>query len=431
LQQILQEEGLEAEIAALDAIAAHATGSLRDAISLVDQLRSYGQEMITLAQVRAMQGGAGPEALQEIVGHLAARDVPAGLAAINRQLELGVEIRQLLEQIVEHLRKLLLIKVGAGEVSLDVPSELEAEMAKMATDFSRDDLLRSLRLFNEALNELKGGLTTQLPGELAFIEAASIIEGRDGDSGRGGVKPRAGLTSRARHRAEDTVFDGRRERVKPTEQPRYGPHVDSGLRATPEVAPGAVSPAPPQTLPAEDSLEASAKAQDDIGPLGDEFEARGDPSSALARLQARWTDVLAEVRSRSFKAEAALRSSCRPLMVDEGVVTIGFQHEFHKAMIEDPEHQVAVEQAISSALGRPHKMRCMLLSEVPAVRAPADDARRRRSEVDQRAAEESAATSESPTEVDPPSSEVPDPIVQEAIETYGAEIVNVTSAEVT
>jgi DNA polymerase-3 subunit gamma/tau len=56
LESIVQEEGLDAESAALDAIAVSATGSMRDAISLLDQLRSYGHETITLAQVQAVLG---------------------------------------------------------------------------------------------------------------------------------------------------------------------------------------------------------------------------------------------------------------------------------------------------------------------------------------------------------------------------------------
>jgi hypothetical protein len=153
----------------------------------------------------------------------------------------------------------------------------------------------------------------------------------------------------------------------------------------------------------------------------------GETSAALAQLQARWTDVLAEVRGKSFKAEAALRSSCRPVKVDAELVTIAFRYEFHKDMIEDPEHQAAVEQAISTALGRPHRMRCVLLSDLSAVDATPIDRRRAVSVEESGAAQEPDSPPEVSAEAAPPAEEMSDPVVQEAIESYGAKLVKVTT----
>lgn len=372
LQRIVNEEGLAAEAAALEEIARSATGSLRDAISLLDQLRSYGQEKITLAQVRIVQGSLGSQAVQELVGHLASRDVPAGLAAINRLLAQGVEVRQLLNEVLEYLRQLLLIKVGAGGVSLDLPSETLATMTLHAADFSREELLRAIRLFNRAALELKGGSPSQLPLELAFIEAMA------------------------------------RETTAQQVTAAQGRHSEGAI-ATPPPAPEPRQPPSPPAAP-----------QANTGGLSPE------PSAALTELQRRWKEVLASVRQHSFKTEAALRSSCQPLAIEKGVLTIAFRHEFHKSMIEDPQHRPAVEQAISAVLGQPHRVRCVLMSDQAATRArqPAQEGpspgHTEQAEKGPLPAVEASARDQQRAQ------DIQDPVVREAVASYGATVVSVT-----
>ncbi|MBC8448610.1 MAG: DNA polymerase III subunit gamma/tau [Chloroflexi bacterium] len=375
LERIVEEERLDVEPAALDEMARSATGSLRDAISLLDQLRSYGQETITLAQVQIVQGSMGSQAVQELIGHLASRDVPAGLAAINRLLARGVEIRQLLSEVLDCLRQLLLIKVGAGGVSLDLPSEMLATMTLHAADFSREELLQAVRLFNQAVLELKGGTQSQLPLELAFIEAAAPS-----------AQPAA-------------VNRGRNSATATAKTPETSP-------PPPQAAPSQLSPPSPAQASAPDMVTA--------------------PSAAMAELQRRWKEVLTTVRQHSFKTEAALRSSCQPLAVERGVLTIAFRHEFHKGLIEDPEHRPAVEQAVSAVLGQPHKVRCVLMSDQKALQArrPAQD---RPIPVETGRAEKDATpTVEASAEEKQPLQEIQDPVVREAIANYGATIVSVT-----
>jgi len=377
LERIVGEEGLAAEPAALDEIARSATGSLRDAISLLDQLRSYGQEKITLAQVQIVQGSLGSQAVQALVGHLASRDVPAGLAAINRLLAQGVEIRQLLSEVLDYLRQLLLIKVGAGGVSLDLPSEMLAAMTLQAADFTREELLRAVRSFNQAALELKGGTPSQLPLELTFIEVAS-----------GSVSGKQPAAAQEQH-GDDT----------------------GEQRKMPSSAPRPAQPAQPQSSPTPQANPP------DLSPVS---------SPALAELERRWREVLTSVRQHSFKTEAALRSSCQPLAIEKGVLTIAFRHEFHKSMIEDPQHRPAVEQAISAVLGQPHRVRCVLMSDLTTLQArrPAQD--RPVPAETGRAEKGSTPTVEALGKEEQPIQEIQDPVVREAIASYGATIVSVT-----
>jgi len=365
LECIVQAEGLKAEPAALEEIARYATGSMRDAISLLDQLRSYGQEMITLAQVQEVLGSVRSQAVQELISHLASHDLRAGLALINHLLAQGVEIRQLLRQVLEYLRQLLLLKVGAGAISLDLPPETLATMTLHAAAFTREDLLRVVRLFNQAAQELKGEAQSQLPLELAFIEAASTT-------------------------AKHTVAE--RE------------HSKEGTAKEP----------PPR---------AAASEQSQIPSPPEAGRSTGLPTAMVAELQGRWKDVLAAVRKRSFKTAAALRSSCEPVKVEDGLVTIAFRYEFHKNMIEDPEHRPIVEQAISLVLGQPYKVRCMLMSDRLSQGGRSSVQAR---SLPGKASGDTGGTTPLAEEGKRVAEEIQDPVVQEAVSSYGAEVVSVS-----
>ncbi|HIC93269.1 MAG TPA: DNA polymerase III subunit gamma/tau [Anaerolineae bacterium] len=170
LEHIADREGLSVEPAALQLIARQATGSMRDAESLLDQLMAYGGGKITLAQVQAILGAVPAQAVGELVDRLVARDLAGGLEAIGRAIGEGVDPRQLARQVVEHLRGLLLIKVG-GSAPADVSAEEVQKMKGQAAQLSVGQLLRAVKLFNQAQLDLRGNLQPQLPLELAFVEA--------------------------------------------------------------------------------------------------------------------------------------------------------------------------------------------------------------------------------------------------------------------
>jgi len=406
LEHVAAEEGLDVEAVALDAIAAQATGSMRDAISLLDQLRSYGTETITLSEVRAVLGGVGHQAVQELIGHLVATDVPAGLNLINHLVAQGVEIRQLSSEVIEYLRQLLLVKVGTGAVSLDVPEERIAALTAHAGSVSQDRLLRTIHLFNRAARGLKGSAQSQLPLELAFIEAAGLP-----------AEVAAKVSARSAREATPTT----------TSRPTPRPAAAQVPQARAVAAPAAGTATAAVAAPASPSPEPSMVKD---GPLPSR-----PPSVVLAELQGRWSEVLAAVRLQSFKAEAALRSACQPIAIEDGLVTLAFGNEFPKGMIEDPEHHPAVEQAISTVLGQTLKMRCILMSDRPieggkrvarrqTVVAPAPAPPRTATPPE--AAEVAEAAKATENEPTPAAEEPTDPVVQEAVESYGAKVIRVT-----
>src|SRR5574341_2654733 len=154
LNQIAQSENLKIESTAVELIARQATGSMRDAISLLDQLTAYGGDEITLPQVQGLLGAAPLQVVSDLVGRLADKDVAEGLTIIAKAVDSGADPRHLAREIVEYMRALMLMKAGSGN-ALVLTAETQKEMGERAKKFSSEQLLRAIRLFNQAAFELR------------------------------------------------------------------------------------------------------------------------------------------------------------------------------------------------------------------------------------------------------------------------------------
>jgi DNA polymerase-3 subunit gamma/tau len=355
LSYIVGQEGLMVEPAALELIARQATGSLRDAISLLDQMVAYGGEIITLAQVQAVLGVAASQTVAELVDYLARRNIAAGLETINRAINEGSDPRQLARETVEYLRGLMLLQVGDGARLLNLPGEVLTRMQSQAGAFSRQRLLGALRRFNQAGLDLKVGFFPQLQLEIAFVESAvddeAVGEGQGvGEEGRIAPQVQVGVESRITQ-ARPPVPEPQVQAVAragdtgsgvPTEQQSAAPQ-------------GPAAPAPPAAKLDEDKVGARRASpvakQAAPSPVRDEV--------ALDTLRANWNAVLTEIRPHNRTVEALLRGSCEPLAVQDQVVIIGFYHEFHKKRVEEPHIKELVERAISRVAGASWGVRCV------------------------------------------------------------------------
>lgn len=175
LNHIATQEGLSVEEAALEYIARQSGGSLRDAISLLDQLTAYSDTAITLEHVRGILGSVSSQAVSQLVDYLVAGERVRGLELINQLVWDGSEPRQLAREVVEHLRKVLLLKMGDGVALLraNTSDEELTAMRAQAGQVNLRWLLRAIRLFNGAALESRTSFIPQLSLELAFLEAIS------------------------------------------------------------------------------------------------------------------------------------------------------------------------------------------------------------------------------------------------------------------
>ena len=390
LAWLADQEEIEVEEQALELIARQATGSMRDAESLLDQLASYDAGGITVEEMRAALGIGADETVMQIVDALAVGDAARGLGAINLAVDEGTDPRQFARQMVEHLRALLLLRLGSGVVPAHIPAALLPALGEQAAAFSRRDLVRAVRLFNEAAQAAKAGWQPQLPLEMAFIEAHLPDLPTEDDGDKGGSSPDQKKTPRqGQVRGRQAPLSGNRVEASGSETTRkQGPKTMSHESGSAVSERGAV----PEQGVARDSGGTYQVVKDVDGPLH------------VDDVRERWTDFMDALRPRDLKLEAFMRDA-EPVRVEDNVVILSFVHKFHRTKVEEDEKRHTVEDIFSDIFSRKVRVRCETHRPGEA-RVAQDKAQRSKQEW---AAEEHDVSA--------------DPLVRMAVDELGAEVV--------
>ena len=168
LQYIVAAENLTADEEALMLIARQSAGGMRDAQSLLDQLASTGTK-ITLALAQQVLGTATSQTVLEVVTSVLEHQPARGLETIHRALDSGADPRSLARQIVEYMRGLMLIQMGNIE-QVETTQDVKTQMQTHANSFNSSDVLRMMKIFNNAAVDLRGGWQPSLSLELALAE---------------------------------------------------------------------------------------------------------------------------------------------------------------------------------------------------------------------------------------------------------------------
>ena len=326
LQHLVDEEGLHAEPEALSLIARQATGSMRDAVSLLDQLAAGGAE-ITVERAQAALGAGSLRWVSDLIDALCDANAATGLDAINRAIDTGADARQFARQIVEQLRSLLLIKLGDAAL-VDLPGEQRTKFNLQAERLELDRLTRAIKLFNQAASDLRGGWQPQLPLELALVEALQQPIAS---------APVAVSATAARKPAPTTV------------------HPQAAV--TQPIEPKAERPSPTSTPVQRPVEEPMAHVS---------VEPAVASAFAIEEIQTRWPDVMRDVKSRSVPTEALLKS-CHILNVEGSTVILSWPTEHLKSKFESGKSQRLVEDVLSEMLAQ--KVLIRSLVEDPMIRA--------------------------------------------------------------
>lgn len=170
LTLIATEEGLNVEPAAIELLARQGTGSVRDSISLLDQIVTEPDEVVTLELAQKMLGTANSMYVREVVNALVGEEVSVGLHVINKAIDSGSDPRQFGQQIVELLRNVMLAQTASADL-VEASQEDQEMFDQLAGIIHRRRLLKSIRAFNDAVNNYTGGWQPQLALELALIES--------------------------------------------------------------------------------------------------------------------------------------------------------------------------------------------------------------------------------------------------------------------
>ena len=169
LKEICKAEKFEVEDKALDLIARSGEGSMRDAISLLDQAVSFAGNKISFDQLVILLGCADEELLFSLAGALAQNDGAQLLDLLRRGIDEGRSASQVAKDLIHHFRDLLFAKVGAGG-ALELTAEYLAKVQEQARSFELTRLRDILRALSRAELDMKWHPQARLVLEVALLE---------------------------------------------------------------------------------------------------------------------------------------------------------------------------------------------------------------------------------------------------------------------
>ncbi|HLF72126.1 MAG TPA: DNA polymerase III subunit gamma/tau [Dehalococcoidia bacterium] len=356
LQTICEGEGVTCQPEALELIARAATGSLRDATNLLDQLAtSYGNDL-TVEHVRAGLGLIGDERAGKLARLALSGDLAGGLELIASVRDDGLDLRQFQRELVDELRALLLAKSGLDPAD-GVTDERRRELRETVAGASTAQVLTALRSFGEA--DLKQDPNSTLPLDIALAECALGTNEQTGKQANG-----QGATARqeAARPAPDTsparpeVLVGRAGAPTP-ETPR--PAADVPPRDWTKQAPETPRPAEDvpsaRPEPAKGALEGRDSPSSETPPQTT-VPASGPVAAELDAAREQMRPIYEAARAKSVPL-GALIGACDMIEVDETTVVLGFRHSAHADKAS--QSLSTLQGVVSEVMGRSVTVRCI------------------------------------------------------------------------
>jgi DNA polymerase-3 subunit gamma/tau len=322
VQTLSASEGVDVEPGVLPLVVRAGGGSVRDTLSLLDQLIA-GSDGTTVEYGRAVAllGYTHGALLDEVVDSLAARDAGAVFAAVDRVVQTGQDPRRFVEDLLERLRDLIVVAAtrdGAAAVLRGVPQDELDRMLAQSTAFGSAELSRAADVVNSALTEMTGATSPRL--HLELMVARLLVPASD-DTERGALARVERLERRVGIDAVATAPAGEQP------APATSSHATQEEPARPAATPATRAEAPelrpnePPVAPAEVAAAApvapaagAAPVKAPVGPV------------TLQQLKDSWPEILEAVQAAKRSAwMVVFTSNVRAL--DGDVLTLTFPSE--------------------------------------------------------------------------------------------------------
>ena len=314
LRYIAGKESLAADDGALRLIATMAQGSMRDAITMLDQMASAGVETIDADSVRKQLGLVNSADIAALLAGAARGDAAFVLRDLDRLAQQGADMRQLTNSLADIARRAVLVSLGAGDAAgLGIDDAASASLTEVVTSAGREFAAAAFEAAMLASSEMKQTHDPRLLLELLLLR----------------------LSARP------------------------------GTGAPPAVAAVAAAPVAPLTVTASP-----------VAPAAPAVQLPAD--AGLDAIIERWPALLEALRGTSpaTRVKALLvSSSAAPAELDDDLLTIGFRWAVHSEKAQEPTNRQALEAAISQVYGRTYRLQFkVVVMTAPADATPASPA---------------------------------------------------------
>jgi DNA polymerase-3 subunit gamma/tau len=375
LRQITEIEGIAVESEAIDLLARRAAGSMRDSQSLLEQIMSAGGKSITVDDVQRLLGIAADARLATMVEHLVARNAAGALMELDAAIRQGVDVGQLLDQLIGWLRDLLATSVGCpASALLYVSPSRTAQMVELGPQIGVHTLLAMLQIAEQAASRLKQTTHGRTVVELSLVrichleeldDLATLVEQINSGSSPAGPATQGAPRSVAAPRPTPLAAPPA-SRPAPSYDVKKNNEPSVTTVAEPAPLPRSSPPQPsvaPQ--PAASSQSASQPARPTAAP-----PTQLQPASLTDESARRfWFQAIGEFHDllADHAAAAERITSAAP-----NRVIVGFPRKYTlpKTFCERPEQTTRLERALSALAGGTVKVEFVLLDEAHVSTRP-------------------------------------------------------------
>ena len=171
LHEVAAAEGVKIDKEALAILARGAEGSLRDSLSLLDQVLAYSGKKVSTETVRELLGVVGQELLDQLIDAIREQSNQKALQLVDELVSQGHNLQHFCREALRHIRNLLLVRVGGEAANLaDAAGEEREKLEAAAADFSEEDLLRYFNSIMRTYRELHQHPQPRLHLELGLLK---------------------------------------------------------------------------------------------------------------------------------------------------------------------------------------------------------------------------------------------------------------------
>ncbi|MBA2326901.1 MAG: DNA polymerase III subunit gamma/tau [Actinobacteria bacterium] len=343
---VLEREGMPADPQALETIARAAAGSMRDALSLLDQALAHGTGRLDAEPVAELFGRTPFDVRCRILEAVAGEDAALVLTTLGELLEAGHEPRRIAEDLLRAARDGFLVTAGAGRVPLEMPDDEQKRLGDLGRALGNPTLVRMLETLGQAVVDMRGSdaADPRLVLEIALVR----LTRRDAGPPLQTVVERIERLERAVDNMKDGAGAG-----APAPPVTGGTPPGRTIGAIRREAAAAPPPeAEPEGLPSDEStseLRGSGDRTEGPSPGIPAPEGARPEELALDDVIVAWAAILPElpVATRSSVQEA------QPLGVEDDVITFGVPPRLFEAASPRFRREAdTIRSALSERLGR-------------------------------------------------------------------------------
>ncbi len=337
VQTLCDSEKVTVEPGVLPLVVRAGGGSVRDTLSLLDQLMAGSEgDVVDYERAVALLGYTHGALLDEVVDALGARDAAAAFGSVDRVIQTGQDPRRFVEDLLERLRDLIIVAATSGNaqaVLRGVPQDQLDRMIQQATTFGTAELSRAADVVNAALSEMTGATSPRL--HLELMVARMLVPSSD-DTERGALARVERLERRIGVEQDAAAPAARVTPARPAVELVETPPAKAPPGKTPEAAIPEVSTSSTTERPAAEATvsTSSTTASSTTGSSTTDSSTTDSPTTApvaakaagevtLEQLRNAWPEVLESVQKTKMSAWAVVYTATARAL-DGDVLTLSF-----------------------------------------------------------------------------------------------------------